>query len=293
VTNTYVAGPALFPTVGSPNPMLTGIALCRRLADHLTASAPFVAEPDFTALFDGADARKWRMSTIRRQPGRDNPGSFLVVGGALETVAGNDMGLLWHTDPIPDNFQLILEWRRWRPDGEFVYDNSGVFFGFPHLDSKGYDNTAFVARDLGFEVQIDELAHGPDGRPSGNPIYRTGAIYNLAGPHTALAARGPGQWNEFDIRAETRASGKQLLTVALNGTEITRYEFDRTQRAEDAERFLPGRKNYLGLQVYANGTRMAFRRIRIKPLLVATVTPAVAAAGAIGGAPVAPLTGRR
>ena len=34
VKNTYVAGPALFPT-GSPNPMLTGIALARRLGDHL------------------------------------------------------------------------------------------------------------------------------------------------------------------------------------------------------------------------------------------------------------------
>jgi choline dehydrogenase-like flavoprotein len=31
-TNCYVAGPALFPTVGSPNPMLTGVALGRRTA---------------------------------------------------------------------------------------------------------------------------------------------------------------------------------------------------------------------------------------------------------------------
>src|SRR6266542_2255110 len=40
VTNTYVAGPALFPSAGSPNPMLTGIALARRLGDHLLPAAP-------------------------------------------------------------------------------------------------------------------------------------------------------------------------------------------------------------------------------------------------------------
>jgi len=35
-TNCYVAGPALFPTVGSPNPMLTSVALGRRTAFLLT-----------------------------------------------------------------------------------------------------------------------------------------------------------------------------------------------------------------------------------------------------------------
>ena len=42
VPNLYAAGPSLFPTVGSPNPMLTGTALARRLADNL--AAPFVAQ---------------------------------------------------------------------------------------------------------------------------------------------------------------------------------------------------------------------------------------------------------
>lgn len=35
VSNAYVVGPSLFPTIGSPGPMLTGIALARRLGDHL------------------------------------------------------------------------------------------------------------------------------------------------------------------------------------------------------------------------------------------------------------------
>jgi choline dehydrogenase-like flavoprotein len=37
VANAYVAGPALFPQMGSPNPMLTGVALARRTAERINA----------------------------------------------------------------------------------------------------------------------------------------------------------------------------------------------------------------------------------------------------------------
>ena len=40
VSNAFVAGPATFPTLGSPNPMLTGTALARRLGDFLKRAAP-------------------------------------------------------------------------------------------------------------------------------------------------------------------------------------------------------------------------------------------------------------
>ena len=65
VANAYVAGPALFPTIGSPNPMLTGIALVRRLGDHLVPEPPLpVAEAGFTYLFDGTDVQfaNWQMA---------------------------------------------------------------------------------------------------------------------------------------------------------------------------------------------------------------------------------------
>ena len=47
VANTYVVGPALFPTIGSPNPMLTGTALAQRLGDHLVVPPP-QPDPGFT-----------------------------------------------------------------------------------------------------------------------------------------------------------------------------------------------------------------------------------------------------
>ena len=78
VDNAYVAGPALFPTVGSPNPMLTGVALARRLAEQFTV-APFHPDAGFDMLFDGIDTGKWRMSTIRNQT-NNNPGGLSARG---------------------------------------------------------------------------------------------------------------------------------------------------------------------------------------------------------------------
>ncbi|HET7238049.1 MAG TPA: GMC oxidoreductase, partial [Terrimicrobiaceae bacterium] len=92
VANTYVAGPALFPTIGSPNPMLTGTALAQRLGDHLVVSPP-QADPGFALLFDGMSPSSWQMSTISNQPGRDNPGRFHVVDAGLESAPGTDLGL--------------------------------------------------------------------------------------------------------------------------------------------------------------------------------------------------------
>ena len=248
VNNAYVAGPALFPTVGSPNPMLTGVALARRLADRLAATPPVTADPGFTLLFDGSNTDKWRMSTIKNQPGHDNPGTFIVAGAALESIPGNDLGLYWHTDPTPADFILKLEWLRWRED-----DNSGVFIRFPNPNSKGYNNTAYVAIDFGFEVQIDQLA-----RDDGAPIHKTGAIYGFQGPQNpdSLPVNAPGQWNEFEIHAQG-----QTYTVFLNGTQITQYV------NPDAGRGLPsagGAPSFIGLQTHTG--RVAFRKIQIKAI---------------------------
>src|SRR5439155_13543987 len=93
VENAHAIGPALHPSVGSPNPMLTGVALGRRLADGLITFQPPVADPGFTLLFDGRSTDKWQMSTICNQPpGQSNPGHFLVVDGTLEAVTGTDLG---------------------------------------------------------------------------------------------------------------------------------------------------------------------------------------------------------
>lgn len=249
VPNLYAAGPALFPTVGSPNPMLTGTALARRLADHLTI-AP-IAETGFVPLFDGASLQGWQMSTIHNQPGRDDPGRFIVTNGALVTVPGTDIGLLWHTQPTPPDFELRLEWRRWQEDA-----NSGVFLRFPDPESRNYDNTAFVGVHFGFEVQIDELA-----TPDGLAIHRTAAIYDFQAPPNpgSLPVRPIGEWNLFAIRVQGHD-----YTVTLNGTAVTAFSFVPGSDPTHPDRGLPGTAampRFVGLQTHTG--RVAFRNLRI------------------------------
>jgi hypothetical protein len=255
-SNAYVVGPALLPTIGSPNPMLTGVALVRRLGDKLATPAPFVAESGFDVLFNGFDTSLWRMTTIRNQPpGRDKPGFMRVIDGTLETVAGNDMGIFWCTKPTPADFILRLQWMRLTEDS-----NSGVYLRFPGPDTKGYDNTAYVADDFGFEVQIDEL-----GAPDGAGIHRTGAIYRKDNrtDHETLTqqpARAVGEWNDYEISVVG-----QKYTVLLNSAEVC--VFDNT--GVYAGRGLPsapGAPSFIGLQVYATPRYFVrYRNIRIRP----------------------------
>jgi hypothetical protein len=230
--------------------MLTGIALSRQLADHLIPKHLVTSvEPGFELIFDGLSANRWRMSTIQNQPpDRSNPGSASIIGCALEMIPGNDLGLLWYTKPMPPDFILKLEWRRFRHE-----DNSGVFVRFPQPDSKGYNNTAWVAVHFGFEVQIDEL-----GAPDGLGIHRTGAIYNEPSQTlTPQAAKPAGEWNEFEIRVQG-----QTYTVFLNGTQVTNYTNTNPSRGLPST---PAAPSFIGLQTYP-GSRMAFRNIRYKAL---------------------------
>jgi hypothetical protein len=219
-------------------------------AEPTAAPAPLVAAAAGALLFDGAATDAWRMSTITNQPGRDDPGRFVVVDGALEAAPGTEQGLLWHTTPTPPDFVLTLEWVRWLDT-----DDSGVFVRFPHPDSKGYDNTAFVAGDFGFEVQIDER-----GWPDGAGIHGTGAIYDQPGQVlTRQPARPPGQWNRYEIRVQG-----QTYTVALNGTQVTSFTFTPGSDPAHPDRELPGTTavpRFIGLQTHTG--RVAFRDIWI------------------------------
>jgi choline dehydrogenase-like flavoprotein len=252
LSNAFVASPALFPRTGSPNPMLTGVALARRLGNFLApVPLPYQPSDGLTPLFDGFSIGNWRMSTIKSQPGRDNPGRFIVVDGTLESVTGSDIGLLWCTTPMPADFVLRLEWLRWED-----YDNSGVFIRFPDPESKGYNNSAFVAVDFGFEVQIDE-----SGAPDGQDIHKTGAIYRGDGRHdgevlTQKPARPVGQWNEYEIRVKG-----QNYSVFLNGDKVCVFDNPYAGRGLPSG---PGAPTFVGLQTHTG--RVAFRNIRFAPL---------------------------
>lgn len=241
VQNCYVAAPALFPTIGSPNPMLTGIALLRRMADMLIPEpVPFVKpEPKTKVLFDDVHFNNWKMA---------GTGDFLLYDGALETIPGNELGLLWNTNPLPKDFLLSVEWKRYRDD-----DNSGIFLRFPDPDSKGYNNSAYVGVDFGYEVQIDE-----NGAPDGAPFHKTGAIYNeQAQNKQPVSAKPPGEWNVFEIEVKG-----DDYKVNLNGQLVTSFKNTDPNRGLPSSPVSPA---FMGLQSYP-GKRVAFRNIYVKEL---------------------------
>jgi hypothetical protein len=192
---------------------------------------------------------KWSMSKIKNQPPeKSNPGSFIIVDGALESTPGNDLGLLWHTDPMPANYVLRLQWLRWDDHG-----NSGVFVRFPNPNTKGYDNTAYVAVHFGFEVQIDEF-----GEPDGLPKHKTGAIYDEDGQTlTQKAAKPAGQWNDLEIKVNG-----QDYTVKLNSDQVAKFTNADSNRGKPSA---AGAPSFIGLQSHF-GSRVAFRNIRYKAL---------------------------
>lgn len=198
---------------------------------------------DWQILFDGTLSSAWKMSTIRNQPGRDDPGAFDVDGGALVARPGTDIGLLWYATPTPTDFELEMQWRQQAAD-----DNSGVFVRFPDLDSKGYDNTAFVAAHFGFEVQIDNTGH-----PDGEPRHTTGAIYDVVDQQFVRVTPKPvGEWNTYRIRVVG-----QVYEVFLNETQTTRFANLDAARGHAAPAFV-------GIQTHTG--RVMFRDIRVRAI---------------------------
>lgn len=158
--------------------------------------------------------------------------------------------------PTDPNFILKLQWLRWTEDS-----NSGVYVRFPRPDTKGYNNTAFVADEFGFEVQIDEL-----GAPDGLPVHKTGAIYRKDNQTnnevlTQKPARNVGEWNDYEIRVEG-----QTYTVTLNGNQVCVFDNENLY-PDRGKPTADGAPSYIGLQVYANPRYFVrFRRIQIKAL---------------------------
>jgi choline dehydrogenase-like flavoprotein len=271
VTNTYVAGPALFPTIGSPNPMLTGIALARRLGDHLIPE-PLSATPEigFSYIFDGSDAQfaDWEMAG----------GGFFSRSGRtlIAQQDGKGIGLLFYKPKPFENFILRLDFLLPHPRGD-NNDNSGVFVRFrdPRLPDPAPDpndpanNAAFVAVHTGFEIQIDEEARGDKrfGEPDGAFFARTGAIYKIKSPGTGqgqqdyknsqnLAAE---RWHSYEIEV----SGQDYI-VRLNGQEATRFRRGASDTVRGNPPSVDPNSGFIGLQTHTGN--VVFANIRIKTI---------------------------
>jgi choline dehydrogenase-like flavoprotein len=268
--NLFAVGPALLPTIGSPNPMLSGVALTRRTADHLIPRLPVAApEAGFRSLFDGTEGtyNRWRSA---------GPGTFALVDGLLIAQPAVDHTVFFYALERFNDFTLRLQFR---PTGPA--DNSGVFvrFRYPHrrwpdlTDPRIQNNPSWVAVHTGFEVQIDDTAAGSPPEPNGLDLNRTGAIYKVptAGPGAQNYTRGPAlrsdDWNEYEIDV---AGQTYTVTLTVPGQPPQRTtRFVRPNTPEYSSRGLattdPGgeQSGYVGIQAYKG--KIAFRNIRIKP----------------------------
>ncbi len=277
VKNAYVAGPALFPTIGSPNPMLTGIALARRLGDHLLPPPPAaVSEAGFRSLFDGSE----KSADLFVKWNRVGGGNFIPVRRTLIAQPdSNGIGLLYYAAEQFDNFTLRLDFCLPHPRGA-SNDNSGIFLRFrnpklPELPgTPGPDvpgNLATVAVDTGYEIQIDEEARGDTrkGELDGFLYNRTGAVYKVKTIGTAPGQQNytnsqrlaSGVWHSYDITVTDRT-----YDVLLNGQPATKFTADPS---DPSERFRGRKKSedpdsgFIGLQVHTGS--VAFANIRIRP----------------------------
>ncbi|MDP9442193.1 MAG: DUF1080 domain-containing protein, partial [Actinomycetota bacterium] len=275
--NLYVVGPALLPTIGSPNPMLSGVALSRRTADKI-GPKPLIlpAEANFTALFDGTERtfQRWRSA---------GPGAFALQDGLLVAQPAGDQAVLFYAAETFTDYVLRLQFRVPGPvdsSGKAI-GNSGVFLRFRYPDPTwdfvnqvqplAQKNPAWVATVTGFEVQIDE-----QGIPDFGAKHRTGALYGIpageGGEQQEQTYRPgpvlqPGTWYEFEI---TVAGDHYVVQLGqVQDGQPTAFnqvaDFTRPQGKYQNRGLAPAAdpaSGYIGLQAHTG--KIAFRRIRIQ-----------------------------
>jgi hypothetical protein len=245
--NVYVAGPALFPVIGSANPSLTATTLARRSADAIITSRTLPPSPAFKPLFTGSRVG-WQMA---------GGGDFLTIfGSILEARPGPpSLGLLWYTREVFRNFVLKVDWLSFNPTTNSPAvppstDNSGVLIRFPALNASDPANDWKLASDKGYEIQIDDMGYNPVSNQLFDPLHQTGAVYALA-PSSKIASNPAGQWNTFEIEATAI-----MIKLTLNGQLVTTYAIP----SDDPRQ----RDGHIGLQCHTGNVQ--FRNVLIRTL---------------------------
>lgn len=262
VTNAYCIDQAIFPTVGSANPVLTGISLSRRIAqsiiDRFVSADDAAPEAGFTSLYTGDFAADgWQIV-----PG--GSGNFFDVTNPDQPVlgAGVDnpapaLGVLWYSVKTFKDFVLKLDWKAYD-----IAANSGIFLRMPVpvvLDHSFYDST--------IEVQIDEHGYDVGNNVHGSHLHKTGAIYDVFPAHLWAAKvvhpRGSGRatfWNSCEITLQGTN-----IQVKLNGRLVSEGQFPNLLGADEPSAGKTKRQEgYIGLQCHSEVAQ--FRNIRIKEL---------------------------
>ncbi len=232
IKNAYVAGPAIFPAIGSANPSLTALALARKTSSAIVKELKPVTEPGYTPLLEGLLDNAWQMI---------GAGKFLKFGNIIESDGG--IGLLLYKKEKFKDFNLKLDWRVMDKT-----DNSGIYVRVPELDLQ--DPQWLQKANAGWEIQIDERGFDSASNTENNPLKKTGAVYDVS-PAIAEASKPVSEWNTYEIEVKD-----QNVRVMLNGIKVSEVNNDPLRPAE----------GFIGLQNHHPGSRVQFGNIRIKNL---------------------------
>jgi len=249
VTNAFCVDQSIFPTVGSANPVPTGLALSNLIATHIVSrftSSPLVPlEDGFVSLFDETLDQwdRFGHGVIQALPGLG-----IIECGSVG--AASTLGFI-RTNRSFRNFVLRLHWKAFD-----IGANSGVFLRMPEVGDGGLDQ---VYRNS-IEIQIDETGKDFDAAryPQavyGSSLHKTGAVYGLA-PATRWASKAvsprfaEGYWNAFEITVND-----DRISVLLNDEPVVR------EARLPAHLFGAG---FIGLQCHTDVVQ--FRNIRIREI---------------------------
>jgi hypothetical protein len=188
-------------------------------------------------LFDGADLRGWKNNN-------DKPVLAKIEEGAINPHGAG--GYIMVYDKQFENFVLKCDVKMDEP-----YCNSGVFVRCGDLQEP-------VQSSL--EVQVSHE------REPG--LHGFAAIYDLVAP-TKNASKGPGNWDELEIRCEG-----PNVSVMVNGEKVSSINCDEwkeagkgpdgsTNKYKKAIKDFP-RKGYIGLQDH--GYNAWYKNIKVKEL---------------------------
>jgi Domain of Unknown Function (DUF1080)/GMC oxidoreductase len=259
IANAACVDQAIFPTVGSANPVLTGLCLSRKAADTIVRR--HVSEPDlppeeiaaeeaagFEFLLRGGNAARWTPNAPHLAAGRP----ILIENGTIIEVHGDaGDGVLFYDHETPfGDFELRLQWKAFlEPGSGDITANSGVFLRAPR-PGPSLDEAGFYDRAI--EIQIDDTGYDAARRRFRSPLHRTGAIYKHL-PTRCWAQKAPsrdgepGAWNEYRISARG-----QSVRVELNGRLCSEGEVPAG---------LAG-SGFIGVQYHTG--KVQFRAVRVR-----------------------------
>lgn len=230
VMNVAVADQSLFPTVGSANPVLTGLTLARKVADSLVQRHRDIGDISADLAKDKADGFEFLLDPALRPRWKSNDGLPVDIFDAgtgpflevRESSFGRPFGPLavaFYDDPaLFGDFELRFEYVTFlegeRLSGEPTA-NSGVFLRAPRPPAALTDANFY---DKAVEIQIDDTGYDFIRNRFRSPRHRTGAVYGIA-PACVHAGKAPASFpggTAYRNRARIVVKGNRIETT-ING----------------------------------------------------------------------------